>query len=65
MPAHYAIKIKDFNNIDRVILRQGLIPVVVSYEIVNDKIVTHWLVADQTILMEQLGVDTMSKKGNE
>jgi predicted ester cyclase len=35
-------------------------PVVVSYEIVNNKIVTHWLVADQTILMEQLGVNLSS-----
>jgi predicted ester cyclase len=40
--------------------RQVEFPVVVSYEIVNNKIVTHWLVADPTILMEQLGVDTMS-----
>ena len=32
-------------------------PVIVSYEIVNDKIVTHWLVADQTLLMEQLGIE--------
>lgn len=37
-------------------------PVIVSYEIVNDKIATHWLVADPTILMEQLGVDTMGEK---
>ena len=37
--------------------RQVEFPVVVSYEIVNNKIVTHWLVADQTILMEQLGVN--------
>ena len=27
-------------------------PVIVSYEIVNNKIVTHCLVADPTILME-------------
>ena len=32
-------------------------PVIVSYEIVNNKIVTHWLVADQTLLMEQLGIE--------
>ena len=40
-------------------------PVIVSYEIVDNKIVTHWLVADQTILMEQLGVDTSGKMKNE
>ncbi len=40
--------------------RQVEFPVVVSYEIVNNKIATHWLVADQTILMEQLGVNTLS-----
>jgi predicted ester cyclase len=40
--------------------RQVEFPVVVSYEIVNNKIVTHWLVADQTILMEQLGVNILS-----
>ena len=38
--------------------RQVEFPVVVSYEIVNNKIVTHWLVADQTLLMEQLGINT-------
>ena len=31
-------------------------PFVISYEIENGKIVHHWLIADQTILMEQLGV---------
>ena len=35
-------------------------PVIVSYEIVNNKIATHWLVADQTLLMEQLGINTLS-----
>jgi predicted ester cyclase len=40
--------------------RQVEFPVVVSYEIVNNKIVTHWLVADQSLLMEQLGVNTSS-----
>ena len=29
---------------------------VVSYEIENGKIIHHWLVADQMLLMEQLGV---------
>ncbi len=40
--------------------RQVEFPVVVSYEIVHNKIVSHWLVADQTLLMEQLGVNTVS-----
>ena len=31
-------------------------PFVVSYEIENGKIVHHWLIADQMILMEQLGL---------
>lgn len=31
-------------------------PFVISYDIENGKIVHHWLIADQTILMEQLGV---------
>ena len=31
-------------------------PFVVSYEIENGKIVHHWLIADQIMLMEQLGV---------
>ena len=38
--------------------RQVEFPMVVSYEIVDNKIVTHWLVADQTLLMEQLGINT-------
>lgn len=29
---------------------------VISYEIDNEKIVHHWLIADQMVLMEQLGV---------
>lgn len=40
-------------------------PVIVSYEIVDNKIVTHWLVADQMVLMEQLGVDTIGEVHNE
>lgn len=32
-------------------------PFVVSYIIENNKIVSHWLVADQMILMEQLGIE--------
>ncbi len=31
-------------------------PFVVSYIIENNKIISHWLVADQMFLMEQLGV---------
>lgn len=31
-------------------------PIVVSYTIENRKIISHWLVADQMVLMEQLGV---------
>jgi len=31
-------------------------PVIVAYEIENEKIVSHWMLADQMSLMEQLGV---------
>jgi Predicted ester cyclase len=31
-------------------------PFVISYDIENEKIVSHWLIADQMMLMEQLGV---------
>jgi predicted ester cyclase len=31
-------------------------PFVITYTIENRKIVSHWLVADQTILFEQLGI---------
>ena len=31
-------------------------PLVISYQIENGKIVHHWLMADQMVLMEQLGV---------
>jgi predicted ester cyclase len=31
-------------------------PFVISYDIENGKIVHHWMIADQTILMEQLGL---------
>lgn len=31
-------------------------PFVISYDIENEKIVHYWLIADQTILMEQLGL---------
>ena len=39
-------------------------PVIVSYEIVDNKIVTHWLVADQMVLMEQLGVEQAVVSGH-
>ena len=32
-------------------------PFVVSYTLSNNKIVSHWLIADQLVLMEQLGVE--------
>ena len=32
-------------------------PFIVSYEIVDNKIVSHWLVADQMVLLEQLGAE--------
>ena len=31
-------------------------PVIVAYEIENNKIISHWMLADQMKLMEQLGV---------
>jgi hypothetical protein len=31
----------------------------IGYEIENEKIVHHWLIADQMILMEQLGLEPM------
>ena len=31
-------------------------PLVISYQIENEKIVHHWLMADSMVLMEQLGV---------
>ena len=34
-------------------------PFVISYDIENGKIVHHWLIADQTVLMEQLGVTSV------
>ena len=33
------------------------LPCVVSYTIENNKIVSHWLIADQMVLMQQLGVE--------
>jgi hypothetical protein len=34
-------------------------PFVISYEIENGKIVHHWIIGDQTVLMEQLGVTSV------
>lgn len=31
-------------------------PVIVAYEIENEKIISHWMLADQMCMMEQLGV---------
>lgn len=31
-------------------------PLIVAYEIENEKIISHWMLADQMSLMEQLGV---------
>ena len=36
--------------------KEVLFPFVVGYEIENNMIVSHWLMADQMMLMEQLGV---------
>ena len=33
-------------------------PFVVGYEIENNMIISHWLIADQMVLMEQLGAET-------
>ncbi|NJN42915.1 MAG: hypothetical protein HC811_12460 [Flammeovirgaceae bacterium] len=36
--------------------KEVLFPMIVGYEIENNKIISHWLMADQMMLMEQLGV---------
>jgi predicted ester cyclase len=36
--------------------REVEFPLVIGYEVENNKIVSHWLIADQMTLMEQLGV---------
>ncbi len=43
--------------------RQVEFPIVVSYEIVNNKIVTHWIISDTSMLMAQLGIDTANNTG--
>lgn len=40
--------------------KEVFFPFVIGYEIENNKIISHWLIADQTKLMEQLGVMTQS-----
>ena len=37
--------------------RQMNIPFVISYTIENNKIVSHWMIADQMLLMQQLGIE--------
>jgi predicted ester cyclase len=36
--------------------KEVLFPFVIGYEIENEKILSHWLLADQMLLMEQLGI---------
>jgi predicted ester cyclase len=45
----------EFNGI-HAINREVEFPLVVGYEIENEKVVHHWLIADNVALMEQLGV---------
>ncbi len=45
----------DFNGIPPT-HKEVLFPFVIGYEIENNKIISHWLLADQMMLMEQLGV---------
>lgn len=33
-------------------------PFAISYEIEDNKIIHHWMIADQAVLMEQLGLAT-------
>ena len=39
-------------------------PFVICYEIENEKIVSHWMIADQMSLMEQLGVIPAASTGH-
>lgn len=48
----------DFNGIPPT-YRNIDFPFVISYEIEDGKIVHHWIIGDQTILMEQLGVTSV------
>ena len=36
-------------------------PFAIGYEIENNKIIHHWLIADQALLMEQLGVSQVAE----
>lgn len=49
----------EFNGI-RPTFRNVEFPFVISYEIENGKIVHHWIIGDQLILMEQLGISSIA-----
>ena len=51
----------EFNGIPPTYKKMDL-PFVIRYTIEGDKIVDHWLIADQIILMEQLGVVDTKKE---
>lgn len=36
--------------------KEVMFPFVIGYEIANEMIISHWLIADQVMLMEQLGI---------
>jgi predicted ester cyclase len=42
--------------------REVELPLAISYEIENEKIIRHWLIADQMLLMEQLGVTGVAQE---
>lgn len=41
--------------------KQIEMPFAIGYEIENNKIIHHWLIADQAMLMEQLGVSQVAE----
>ena len=41
--------------------KQVEFPFAIGYEIENNKIIHHWLIADQALLMEQLGVSPVAE----
>jgi len=43
--------------------KEIMVPCAVGYEIENNMIVSHWLLADQVMLMEQLGVMAPAPQG--
>lgn len=51
----------EFNGIPPTLKEMNL-PFVIRYTIENGKIVDHWLIADQMVLMEQLGVIDTKKE---